>query len=92
MFERDDRVVQGGRALVDIDPAAKPQALLGSVLSAMVQLTAFSVPAFSSMPAPTFAGRVARDGAVGDIQRTAVFVEPAAGAGRASNMVLLRLR
>ena len=36
-----------------LSPPPKPSPVLGSVLSAMVQLTAFSVPAFSSMPAPT---------------------------------------
>ena len=37
-----------------LSPPPKPEPVLGSVLSAIVQLTAFSVPAFSSMPAPTF--------------------------------------
>ena len=36
-----------------LSPPPKPSPSLGSVLSAMVQLTAVSVPAFSSIPAPT---------------------------------------
>ena len=41
-----------------LSPPPRPSPVLGSVLSAMVQLTAVSVPAISSMPAPTFSAEL----------------------------------
>ena len=63
--QRDDRVVQGGRAGDDIQPAARPAA--GDMLSAMVELV--TVRPLSLKIPPPIAGRVVGDGGVDDRQR-----------------------
>ena len=55
---RDDRVVQSGVCIGEVDATAETDCPTGSMLYAMVQLTAVSVPPCPWMPAPVFSAEL----------------------------------